>query len=303
MVVLKDKIIDENGKVVGLARKNSSEIYFSNFLERYSNWLGNMKTEEEVNVLKKLIEEMKFYSKIDIKSLIKTKIYKLKSDHQNFENTNIIPMVSNNRRFNGSYDVIALLKEIDREEAIIGREVLPYKDTIVMDPREIDENSDTVLIIDDICGTGGTLEEFFEDNILLFNNKNVIVLFLVINKHAQTKLEEIKRKYKDINLSIDCCEVVDKLCNYKYLSEQEFEILEKIERSLWRRKHRNIMGYENSQLLIGFSHNIPNNTISSIWYESKLGKRKEWSPLFSRYTKRSKKDRSKKNYGVKKSGN
>ncbi|WP_430090562.1 phosphoribosyltransferase-like protein [Peribacillus butanolivorans] len=36
---------------------------------------------------------------------------------------------------------------------------------------------------------------------------------------------------------------------------------------------------------IGFSHNIPNNTISCFWYHPDFeGKIKEWNSLFKRYT-------------------
>jgi len=43
------------------------------------------------------------------------------------------------------------------------------------------------------------------------------------------------------------------------------------------------LGYGNSQLLLGFSHNTPDNTLPVFWYE---GKDKAWSPVFIRYDKK-----------------
>lgn len=39
------------------------------------------------------------------------------------------------------------------------------------------------------------------------------------------------------------------------------------------------LGYKNSQLLLGFAHNTPDNTLPIIWSEH------EWEPLFKRYNK------------------
>jgi hypothetical protein len=42
------------------------------------------------------------------------------------------------------------------------------------------------------------------------------------------------------------------------------------------------LGYEDSQLLLGFSHNTPDNTLSIFWDE---GKSQPWTPVFVRYHK------------------
>ena len=56
------------------------------------------------------------------------------------------------------------------------------------------------------------------------------------------------------------------------------------EEGLWGKNSRNILGY--NELLIGFSHNTPNNTISSFWITEDILKNKyKWSPLFDRMTK------------------
>lgn len=43
------------------------------------------------------------------------------------------------------------------------------------------------------------------------------------------------------------------------------------------------LGYKDSQLLIGFHHNVPDNTLPIIWYNKLFGAK--WTPIFRRYPK------------------
>ena len=43
------------------------------------------------------------------------------------------------------------------------------------------------------------------------------------------------------------------------------------------------LGFKNGQLLLGFAHNIPNNTLPILWHRGHSNRR--WSPLFERHDK------------------
>jgi len=45
------------------------------------------------------------------------------------------------------------------------------------------------------------------------------------------------------------------------------------------------LGYQDSQLLLGFSHNIPDNTLPIIWRDPSNGAPREWAAAFPRYMK------------------
>lgn len=45
------------------------------------------------------------------------------------------------------------------------------------------------------------------------------------------------------------------------------------------------LGYQDSELLLGFSHNTPDNTLPIIWFEQQHGTRESWYPIFKRYPK------------------
>jgi len=45
------------------------------------------------------------------------------------------------------------------------------------------------------------------------------------------------------------------------------------------------LGYQESELLLGFSHNTPDNTLPIIWFEQEHGTSTTWYPIFKRYPK------------------
>jgi len=45
------------------------------------------------------------------------------------------------------------------------------------------------------------------------------------------------------------------------------------------------LGYQESELLLGFSHNTPDNTLPIIWFEQEHGTPETWYPIFKRYPK------------------
>ena len=46
---------------------------------------------------------------------------------------------------------------------------------------------------------------------------------------------------------------------------------------------KHALGFEDSQLLLGFHHNIPDNTLPIMWFDGP--DRVPWKPIFRRYPK------------------
>lgn len=63
-------------------------------------------------------------------------------------------------------------------------------------------------------------------------------------------------------------------------SEASSEVAHSYGKQLWPRWP---LGYRNAQLLLGFAHNIPNNTLPILWHTGRDGR--PWSPLFERHEK------------------
>jgi hypothetical protein len=58
------------------------------------------------------------------------------------------------------------------------------------------------------------------------------------------------------------------------------EVAEHYGKQLWPRWP---LGYKDAQLLLGFAHNIPNNTLPILWHGGRQGR--PWAPLFERHEK------------------
>ena len=148
-----------------------------------------------------------------------------------------------------------------------------------------------LIFIDDFLGTGRTACKFWDSTIVQISAKypRIKMNFLALVTTTRA-IQEIK-DYTGLNVLSP--QVLD--CHYKVFSEDSMvfpsnedretakRICELYGCKLVRRAHA--LGYENSQALLGFHHNIPDNTLPVIWSEKVQTNGKKWSPLFKRYSK------------------
>lgn len=274
-----DKILEEY--LESLKSNFSDEAYYKNINESHEKWLNNVESESDKLILNKLFLNLIFFSKKEIKERLHEEIIKLEKKHYNLNQTVMLPLSPVDGRYSGSNELIGLLKEFDREEQIMfDRRILPLKLSILNDLNYADE-ADTLIFLDDIVGTGGTLETFIAFHYNRLKNKKIIFLFLTVTKEAIKKFGEIQVKYNDIKFEFIYCRLLEKVSENDILTSKEYERLVEIEENLWGKGNNNILGFKKSELLILFSHNIPNNTLSNFWYPKNDNK---WYKLFKRIT-------------------
>lgn len=277
--------------------KHINELYFKDIETRYYDWIKNVDDKIAVNTLNKLFYNIKFYSKIELKKVLKEKIEIIGEENGGLNNVAIIPLAPKEGRFSGANELISLIKEIDREEQYNDKEFLPSKNTILNDLKYIRSNQ-IVVIVDDISGSGGTLSKYIKNNIEVLVNNKIIFLFIGVTKQAKESFREIQNEYSTLNLNLTYEEEFEKVSSIGFLTEDEYSQLKNIEESLWKTKNnRFVLGYNQSELLIVFSHNIPNNTVSNLWHKSE--ENPPWNNLFKRFSI-SRKDRKHQNYTNKK---
>lgn len=276
-----------------LKKNYSNELYFKNIDLKYEKWLENVSLETEKRVLEKLFFNLKFYSKIELKEILKKKLEEIMSKYDGLKDAAIIPLTPTEGRYSGANELIGLIKEIDREENLNGNTFIPYKDTILNDII-YSKSMNTLILVDDISGTGGTVKKFIQENRDYLNGKNIVLLFVGVTTVALSKIEADLQCEAFETTEIYYGEEFEKLSTNKVLTQTEYELLHKIESNLWN-KNTFILGYMQSELLIVFSHNTPNNTISSVWFESEYNPC--WNSLFKRITLPNKK---RQNYSNKK---
>ncbi len=146
------------------------------------------------------------------------------------------------------------------------------------------------IFIDDFCGSGHQAEEYslniVED--IIDNKKDVEIYYYTLFgstdglKHIKSKTKFIPKCIFELDESFKCFSV-----DSRYFYVNYTNIDKNFAESFCKEYGLRIapiypLGYDNSQLLIGFSHNIPDNTLPIIWGESLQD---EIVPMFKRYHK------------------
>lgn len=148
------------------------------------------------------------------------------------------------------------------------------------------------IFIDDFCGSGsqvkGYLDEFLIELKSIRNDIYLGYYVLFSTKKGldkirkETEFDEVKsifeldstyncfgsksRYYLNIDENIDKLFAKAMCCNYGKQLLPSYPL-----------------GFKNGQLLIGFHHNTPDNTLPIIWYDEQ--KHITWNPIFRRYPK------------------
>ena len=150
------------------------------------------------------------------------------------------------------------------------------------------------IFIDDLCGSGTQAIEYSQDIIedLKKIDRDVHVAYYVLFA-VKKGLEEVRAKTQ-----FDSVEAIYELDEtYECFNENSRyfvnppkpvdiypvkNMCNKYGELLWKNCP---LGYKNGQLLLGFYHNIPDNTLPIIWSDSQRDLTK-WFPIFRRYPKK-----------------
>jgi hypothetical protein len=154
-----------------------------------------------------------------------------------------------------------------------------------------------VVLVDDLCGTGGTaikvgdslvpqIRTHLQDAGVSEPRVDYLTLFAT-EKGAEAVRESDHFDYVGTSMMLDeTYRVLSDESRYLPSSDVALDIsaaakvLENYGGRVWR---QHPLGFRNSQLLLGFAHNVPNNTLPVFWGESRDP---GWHPILTRYAKR-----------------
>jgi hypothetical protein len=157
----------------------------------------------------------------------------------------------------------------------------------VLIAKTVVEDIDRIVVLDDFCGSGSQATSF--DSEFVVNLKkdkpnikiNYFSLFAI-----EMGLNKIRGLHYDRAESVF---VLDE--SYKCFSKDS-RFFDTKEADIKKSCHtlcnkygrkldpRNPLGYKNGQMLVGFHHNTPNNSLPIFWSE-----KKSWNPIFKRFVK------------------
>ena len=140
-----------------------------------------------------------------------------------------------------------------------------------------------IVIIDDFCGTGGTLKKFLESSSaeftrqgkVGFTGKTLYYLVVYAMDESQKTMYELEKQY-----GLKICFIPLTLCKKFFTSELENEKKSFVagERTLGITKDP--LGFEDTEALVAFERNTPNNTIPIF-----RQKTEKLTPIFPRISK------------------
>jgi hypoxanthine phosphoribosyltransferase len=137
-----------------------------------------------------------------------------------------------------------------------------------------------IVFIDDVIGTGSTIIKFFKKYIDKIKKCTVVLFCIEAMEEGKKAVEQyfieneiphIVVVYREANKAFDSNGI------YKDKASEEREKLYNFEKNLARGREDYALGLNQSEALISFYRNTPNNTISSYWKPYS-----NWSPLFER---------------------
>lgn len=151
---------------------------------------------------------------------------------------------------------------------------------------DITENTESLILVDDFLGTGDTAVLFWESPIIqnIIKNSQIKLYYMVLSA-LEIGLNKVKA---NTNFKIICPQIFGE--EYRVFSNSSFifpqeekkesakKVCEFYGNNLEGGKYA--LGYKGSEALLGFHHNIPNNTLPVIWSD-----KKGWFPLFPREKK------------------
>lgn len=149
------------------------------------------------------------------------------------------------------------------------------------------------VFIDDFCGSGKQAKTYSNDilkDIKSITRKNISFEYYMLFS-TKTGLKEISEKTL-FDKPKTVFELDDSYKCFGRKSRYFFENNDAIDKSFAKKmctfygkilNPSDPLGFKDSQLLIGFHHNTPNNTLPIIWHDEPTGPK--WTPIFRRYPK------------------
>lgn len=249
-----------------LERWDSSDKRTEYFSDHFEEWFSQI-PEEIQDVVLELLELFEYYSQSKTNQCLMELHPKLQ-ELESFDDDQAIytPLVSQKGIANSSDDYLYTYKQI---HGISKYKVV--RDLNVFSKRTPEKLSaiKNIVIVDDFCGSGSSLREFLEGNIELLRGKHIYYLVTYI---MEASLPEITKIANDFELEIDVLYInmgKKALDNEKFSDNADalrLDIKKKSKKLNIHRYYR--LGKYDSESLVAFHNDTPNNTIGLFWYDS-----------------------------------
>jgi hypothetical protein len=172
--------------------------------------------------------------------------------------------------------------EVFRRATVAGRSIQVIRDSSITH----------YVYIDDLCGSGTQAAEYSRDIVVPLKDENAkakIFYFVLFATSEGLKAVRDLRCFDAVEAIFELDETFKTLEPESRVFEDEAApFLRERVRATCVKYGRQIfpahpLGYKDGQLMLGFSHNTPDNTLPIFWCDASVGA--AWTPIFRRYNK------------------
>ncbi|MTI71458.1 MAG: hypothetical protein FH751_14525 [Firmicutes bacterium] len=267
---------------------------FSGKLGRFVSQLGDDK--DLGRIFLELVKSYNYYSRESVDKLLKEFYNKIISELKLKKQYTIYSRIEDDSKIDSSNNFLSEFKIINDISNHFSHDIEKLS---INDFDEIEN----IIFLDDIIGTGKTVKKFFEKNLEKVRQVKCYIFCIEILGEGKEFLEDYFEKNE-----IECKIIYHNLHHKVFKKDHIFsdnhkkkeELLRELEKEIWGKKSNFILGYNNSQAIVTFFRNTPNNTLSSFWYN-----RENWQGLFPRNDELpafKKRKRNNVRYNIKKKG-
>ena len=277
-------------------------IYFE---QHYNEWIASLPP-EVTQIIMSMLEHFDYYSHQDSNIMLRALHEKLcKQCDSEMPEALYTYIKKKNGKICSSIDYwleYRMINQIDKNYCT---------DDICAFPVDDWQAVDSIVVIDDCCGTGGSLEKFLKNSGKDFSGKTIYYPVL----HALNASTSILRQIEDLHdVTIKLLAINERDKASEIVSGKDAEATRELLVNASKKMEINpdySLGKDNSEGLMAFHNNTPNNTIGLFWFESDknkpvlprdYGETPSWRPKTTQM-KAQKKARKKNNYmAVKQNG-
>jgi len=237
--------------------------------EKFPGWIGQFSANER-EVILEMINEFSYYSRETVSNNLAELSNVLERDFGIHNNALFTYIKKKNGKICSSIDYWI---DFCRKNKIAPEYT---SDDLNSFPDEHWSRVDNIVVIDDCCNSGGSLEKYLEECTKSFEGKNLYYVVICamqdacerVKSIAEDKKSNIVLIAKEIKHKAFSLENIHKLCSAEAFAEYSL--------ALGIPKFFSL-GFHNSQSLMAFYNNTPNNTIGIFWYKTPKNE-----PIFTR---------------------
>lgn len=268
------------------------------FDENYDAWISAL-PEEVLEIVLSMLAHFDYYSHQDANKMLRALHEKLIQRYNGKEPDALFTYIKKkDGKICSSIDYWSEYRIINKVDKNL------CTDDIVTFPSNSWALVDSIVIIDDCCGTGGSLEKFIRLSGRDFSGKTIYYLVLHFLEQSKSMISHIENTY---GVTINVLAINSRIKASEIISGTNAQETRQVVTAASKKMKINpdyFLGKDDSEGLMAFYNNTPNNTIGLFWCESEknnpvlprdFGVVPKWRPEVKQM-KESKRSRKESNY-------